>query len=58
MLQCDPFNQRTAPASAECCARKATVQIADVLTDKDYPREHPLRKVAELEAFARCYASR
>jgi hypothetical protein len=29
---------------------KATVQIADVLTDKDYPREHPLRKVAELRS--------
>ena len=30
-----PFNQRTAPASVECCSAKATVQIADVQTDKD-----------------------
>jgi GAF domain-containing protein len=29
---------------------KATVQIADVLADKDYPREHPLRRVAELRS--------
>ena len=28
-------------------SKKAAVQIADVLTDQDYPRDHPLRSAAE-----------
>jgi GAF domain-containing protein len=28
---------------------KAAVQIADVATDQDYPRDHPLRTIAERE---------
>jgi hypothetical protein len=32
-------------------AAKATVQINDVLTDQDYPLDHPLRRAAEREGM-------
>ncbi len=34
---------------------KATAQIADVLTDHDYPRDHP--RTAAVKVFERCYVS-
>jgi hypothetical protein len=33
---------------------KATIQIADVMTDRDYPREDPLGASANWKVFGRC----
>ena len=42
-----PFNQHLVRASVAWSVKRPAVQIADVLTDQDYPRDHPLRSAAE-----------
>ena len=37
---------------------RAPVQIADVLTDEEYPLDNPLRRAAEREESERCSAFR